>query len=273
MSDRPAAILEADRVRYHALPLAGMEAMAACTVRSFPRHTHDEFGIGLVDAGGHGSFSGRGHVEAGPGTFISVNPGEVHDGRALGRRARSWRILYLEPRLLAVLLADVAGSDATFEFTHPVFADPGLRTDFDAAFAHTRGGDAMSCESAMLRLIAGLRGHSTSRARPDSLARPDLRRARERLDADPAAPVTLVELARECSLSRFQFLRGFTRAFGLPPHAYLVQQRLARARQLLRSGIPPADVAARTGFSDQSHLTRCFTRQFGIGPARYASFR
>jgi AraC-like DNA-binding protein len=269
----PPVNLETECVRYHTLPLAGMEAMTAHTLRSFPRHTHDEFGIGLIDAGGHGSVSGRGHVEAGPGHFISVNPGEVHDGRALGRRSRSWRILYLEPLLLGALLADVVDGDATFEFTRPVFADPGLRADFDAAFAHTRGGDVLSCDSAILQLVAGLRRHSTTRAREDSRATPDLRRVRERLDADPAAPATLAELARECSLSRFQLLRAFTRAFGLPPHAYLVQQRLARARHLLRSRLPPAEVAARTGFSDQSHLTRCFTRQFGIGPARYAALR
>lgn len=247
--------------------------MTARTARSFPRHTHDEFGIGLIDAGGHGSLSGRGQVEAGPGAFISVNPGEVHDGRALGRRARSWRILYIEPGLLADLLEDVAGGGATFEFTRPAFADPRLRAPFEAAFAHTHGGDALSCESAMLELVAGLRSHAGPPSRHSFRAAPDLHRARERLDACPAAAITLSELARECSLSRFQFLRAFARAFALPPHAYLVQRRLACARRLLRAHVPSAEVAARTGFSDQSHLTRCFSRQFGISPARYAALR
>ena len=92
-----------ERVRYRVLPLAGVESMSATTARSFPRHTHDEYGIGLIDLGGHASWSGRGKVEAGPGSFISVNPGEVHDGHALGRRPRSWRILYFEPAALHAL--------------------------------------------------------------------------------------------------------------------------------------------------------------------------
>lgn len=258
-----AAVTES--VRYRALPLAGVEAMAARTARSFPRHTHDEFGIGLVDAGGHASWSGKGRVEAGPGTFISVNPGEVHDGHALGGHARSWRILYFEPSALQGLLADVTGGKA-FEFTQPVFADPGMRAAFEAAFARD---EPMACESALLRLIARLRAHSTARASPEPRGTPDVRRARDRLDSDPSTPVTLDELAGECSLSRYQLLRAFARAFGLPPHAYLLQRRLARARQLIRARTPLAEVAAAAGFSDQSHLTRCFVRQFGVTPGRY----
>jgi hypothetical protein len=119
-----------ERVCYRGLPLAGVESMSATTARSFPRHTHDEYGIGIIDLGGHASWSGRGRVEAGPGSFISVNPGEVHDGHALGRRPRSWRILYFEPAALDALQADVTGGDVPFEFLQPVFDDRALRARF-----------------------------------------------------------------------------------------------------------------------------------------------
>jgi AraC-like DNA-binding protein len=247
--------------------------MSACSARRFPRHTHDEYGIGVVDSGGHGSWSGRGQVEAGPGTFISVNPGEVHDGRALGGRARAWRILYFEPRALRALMFDVNGLARDFEFTQPAFAAGSLRAAFERVFAQAlAGADALACESAALELAAGLHGHSVAAAadRRDSAA-PQVRRAADRMDSDPASPVTLAELAREASLSRYQLLRAFRRAFGLPPHAYLLQRRLSLARALLRAQGAPAEVAARAGFSDQSHLTRCFTRQFGISPGRYAA--
>lgn len=265
----------AERVRYHLLPQPGLEAMTATTARSYPRHTHDQYGIGIVDAGGHGSWSGAGHVEAGPGSFITVNPGEVHDGHALGGRARSWRMVYFEPTALRALFADVTGRDDTFEFAQPVFGDGALRAAFEALFAQSQdpAPDGLACESAALTLLAGLQRHGAVRPLPPSRARPDLRRARDRLDADPAAPVSLAELAADSSLSRFQLLRAFTRAFGLPPHAYLLQQRLALARRLLRARLPLAEVAAAAGFSDQSHLTRSFTRQFALTPGRYASAR
>src|SRR5215475_6725738 len=96
------------QVRFHSFPLAGIDPMTAATARSFPRHTHDQYGIGIVDSGGHASWSGRGPVEAGPGHFICVNPGEVHDGRAVGHQGRSWRILYVDPDLLQSLEAEIA---------------------------------------------------------------------------------------------------------------------------------------------------------------------
>jgi AraC-like DNA-binding protein len=263
------SITVAESVTFRALPLAGVESMRATTARSFPRHTHDEYGIGLVDAGGHASWSGRGRVEAGPGSFITVNPGEVHDGHALGSGARSWRILYFQPESLRALLQDITGGDADVEFCAPVFDDPALHASFEAACSAETASDAMACESAALELVAGLRTHSTAPPRRESRAAPSIDRVRERLHADPTAKVTLEELARDCSLSRFQLLRAFTRAFGLPPHAYLLQRRLARARRLLRSGMAAADTAAAAGFSDQSHLTRCFLRQFGVTPGRY----
>jgi AraC-like DNA-binding protein len=262
----------AESVSFRAWPLMGIEAMRASTTRSFPRHTHDQYGIGLVDRGGHASWSGRGKVEAGPGSFISVNPGEVHDGHAVGGRPRAWRILYFDPAALLAWSGDVTGRDSAYEFSRPVFGDGALHATFEAAFALGEDceADTLACESAVLQLVAGLRAHCTASARPETLAAPDVRRARDRMAADPAAAVTLEELARECSLSRYQLLRAFSRAFGLPPHAWLMQARLARARQMLRAGTPLAEVAAAAGFSDQSHLTRCFARQFCVTPGRYA---
>jgi AraC-like DNA-binding protein len=257
-----------ESICFHALPAAGVEAMNASTARCFPRHTHDQYGIGVVDAGGHTSWSGRGQVEAGPGSFICVNPGEVHDGRAIGDRGRSWRILYFEPEAMAALRADVLeGADTELTFAAPVFADPDLRRRFEVAFA-SQG--AMACETALLKLIAHLGRHSTSVPRSDRGTTAGIRRARDRIDSDPAAPLALATLARELGVSRYQLIRAFARELGLTPHAYIVQKRIALARRLIRAGRSLSDVALAAGFYDQSHLTRCFLRQFGVTPALFS---
>jgi AraC-like DNA-binding protein len=264
-----------DVISFHALPLPGIDAMSAATARTFPRHTHDQYGIGVVDAGGHASWSGRGQVEAGPGFFISVNPGEVHDGRAIGDRPRSWRILYFDPGALAELRADVAeGAPASFEFTAPVFADRSLHRLFEEAFRYAtpraEAGATMPCETAILRLVGRLRAHSTAPSKREEGPTACIQRARHRIDADPAAPATLIELAQESGLSRYQLIRAFARELGLTPHAYILQRRIALAQQLIRTGCDLAEVAVRAGFYDQSHLTRWFVRQFGVTPSRYA---
>jgi AraC-like DNA-binding protein len=263
-----------DSIRYFRLPMPGIDAMHASTTRAFPRHTHDQYGIGLVDAGGHASWSGRGQVEAGPGSFICVNPGEVHDGHAIGGAARTWRILYFDTRSLAALHDEVReGAAGEFTFGAPVFADAALRARFEAGFSFAgAGGSAAAqgaCETAMLLLVARLGNHSTRQV-PATRAFPGVRRARERIDADPASPLALIELAREARVSRYQLIRGFAHEVGLTPHAYIVQRRLALARTLIRAGRELAEVALLAGFCDQSHLARCFTRQFGVPPRRYA---
>jgi AraC family transcriptional regulator len=69
---------------------------------------------------------------------------------------------------------------------------------------------------------------------------------------------TLANLAG-CSL--FHFSRVFTRSVGITPHRYVVHLRLQRAIELVREGQSSlAVVAARTGFADQSHLSRWIRR-------------
>jgi AraC-like DNA-binding protein len=98
-----------------------------------------------------------------------------------------------------------------------------------------------------------------------------IRRARTLIDDEPAAPVTLADLAQESGLSRFQVLRGFVKATGFTPHSYLMQRRIDLARRLIARKARLADAAAISGFADQSHMTRAFVRKYGISPGAYAA--
>ncbi|WP_316043309.1 helix-turn-helix transcriptional regulator [Actinomadura sp. CNU-125] len=68
-------------------------------------------------------------------------------------------------------------------------------------------------------------------------------------------------------------MRAFREATGLPPHAYLNQARVRAACALLDEGLRPGEVAARTGFADQAHLTRHFKRTMGVPPGAYRAAR
>ncbi len=67
----------------------------------------------------------------------------------------------------------------------------------------------------------------------DATAPAAIMRARDLIDDDPTTPVTLADLAEVSGLSRFQLLRGFAKATGLTPHAYLLQRRIHQARRLI----------------------------------------
>jgi AraC-like DNA-binding protein/mannose-6-phosphate isomerase-like protein (cupin superfamily) len=80
---------------------------------------------------------------------------------------------------------------------------------------------------------------------------------------------TVRQAAQRAGMTREGFSRQFRRRHGMPPHAFWLLEKLNDARRLLRTGEPIAAVAAETGFSDQSHLGRCFRRVFGVTPGRY----
>jgi AraC-like DNA-binding protein len=250
--------------------MAGVEAVIAETRHVYPRHTHDQFGLGVIHQGAHRSLSGRGVVEAGAGDVITVNPGEVHDGAPIGDHGRSWRILYFDPAIIASALDDMSeGRTETFEFVDPVMTGGALVGRFSALFsAMTRGGVAASLlrEEMLFLLIAALRPKDNkATAVPDGV-----RIARDMIDSDPSAALTLSRLAQEACLSKFQLIRGFAKAVGLTPHTYVMQRRIALARRLIANRLPLAEAALAAGFADQSHMTRTFTRKYGVSPKHYA---
>jgi AraC-like DNA-binding protein len=264
-------------IQFHPTPLASLDAMTAATSRPFPPHTHDQYGLGVIDAGGHVSRSDRRQVEAGPGSLIFVNPGEVHDGRAIGGQSRTWRILYFDPQLLNGLRSEIAEGDrAPLAFPFAAFQDAPLRAMLEAAYATVRGrhdlGARTACESSLLCIADRLTSLAHQRPRRAAGASPSLQRVLRLIEADPAAAgLTLERLAREAGITRYQLLRAFARQHCLPPHAYILQRRLALARRLIRGRASLAEVAVRAGFFDQSHLTHCFARHFGVTPGRYAA--
>ncbi|MFM0198370.1 AraC family transcriptional regulator [Paraburkholderia fungorum] len=258
--------------------IAGVEATVAETTHSFPRHSHDRFGVGVIVTGGHRSASGRGVVEARANDAIMVNPGEVHDGSPLDERGRAWRMLYFEPSMLGDVAIELGGVAAReIELTQPVVHDQLLKVLFERLFAVSVEAqsvpDPLIREEAMLELLGHLiQTHATTRAR-SRLGRSlgPIARARARIDDDPSSPLTLTDLAADAGMSRFQLLRGFAHEMGLPPHAYRMQRRVALARRFIASGATLADAAAASGFSDQSHMTRAFVRLLGVTPANYAA--
>jgi AraC family transcriptional regulator len=94
-----------------------------------------------------------------------------------------------------------------------------------------------------------------------------MQRATELLEAHLGGNITLQQVAEACELSVSHFARAFKTTFRKPPHNWLAERRVERARDLmLNSRLPLADIAAQCGFADQSGLNRSFKRIHGQAP-------
>jgi len=265
----------------------------------FARHSHDDYTLGLVLSGA-GTFWCRGTERvATEGDIVVIPPGEVHTGSVgVDAKSLSYLAIYL-PVDLARLHAgvDAAGNETQPEFGAVVLRDPVVRRAFKRldrviapagsfrATAHGRSAaenalDEGAAEEAVCVAIDGLiarHAHSGSRNRsslplPGSAREPRIvaivRAVLEDSYADPEA-TSLLGLAKRTGVTPFQVIRSFREATGLPPHQYLIQVRVEKARQFLADGVIPSMAALNTGFTDQSHLTYHFKKHLGITPGSY----
>jgi AraC-like DNA-binding protein len=96
------------------------------------------------------------------------------------------------------------------------------------------------------------------------------RRSKELLAADLSGSTPLSIVAETCGLSVSHFSRAFRKSFGVPPHAWLLQARVDRAKSMLRRGEGNlTEIALTCGFADHSHFTRVFRRRVWMGPATW----
>ncbi len=265
--------------------LPGVELLRARYRRQhFARHFHRRYAIGTITNGAMAfRFLGRDHL-AEAGAVNLTTPGEVHDGHAGADRGWAYSMFYLDPDLVRSVADQFAGqspharsAEDLPQFATGVLRDPELaRLVADTHdLLWNPAAPALTAQTRLLSMIAlWLRRHSVDRPR---LAAPGaepraVNLARQYMEAHLDRDVTLDDLSRAAKLSPFHLARTFHKATGLPPHAWLLQARVRRARQLMGTSMRLADIALETGFTDQSHLTHAFRRQVGITPGRYRKY-
>jgi len=124
---------------------------------------------------------------------------------------------------------------------------------------------ALALVTHLARVYGGLEGPAKSVF--GGLAPWQERRAKELMESRLSESISLAEIAGQCELSTSHFSRAFKQTTGQPPHRWLFERRIERAKDLLlHSAQGLADIAIGCGFADQSHFTRAFSRRVGATP-------
>lgn len=186
--------------------------------------------------------------------------------------------LYLSRGVLTGICADVFDRDIADVQLRDVLKsdDQGLRACIESMTeevrTHCLGGqlavDALATQVGvhLLRRYADVRFHE-DRVRNAGLSRLQAKIVARYIEEHLDQSLRLVELAQVAHVSVNHFLRLFKLRFGCAPHAYVIQRRLAYARGLLgKTQLPIKEVAAHSGFADQSHMSRAFKRYFHATP-------
>jgi AraC-like DNA-binding protein len=236
---------------------------------AFDLHRHDTYALGVTMRGVQ-TFRYRGEQRYSlPGRVIVLHPDELHDGGAATDDGLVYRMLYLEPSVLFQCL-EAARIGLPF-VDEPVIEDNRFAGLLLAALGELdRELDELFVDDFVSQLADGLVQHARLPQRPlGSIAWGQAKAARDYLEAHVTRGVSSQDLERITGLDRFALARHFRAAFATSPHRFLLMRRLQQAKVMIGQGEPIAEVAAATGFADQSHLTRHFKKAFGIAPGAW----
>lgn len=257
--------------RYTELP--GVDLLRASYVeKKFVRHTHENFVIAAIADGVDVFHHGGADQYAGPGALALVNPDTPHTGRAGGPEGWRYDAVYPSPEVVAEIAAETTTIRGTPGFVTPVLEDPYAAGLVHQVLRAVDEGNALAADTllrvAVTRLLR-LNGGPLPQRAVRTASAPVAARARAVLEQRMADPPTLERLAADLGTSPFALLRAFRTAYGMPPHTWLTDARVRKARRLLDTGTAPAAVAVAVGFTDQPHLNRHFSRIVGVPPGAY----
>ncbi|MFM0718922.1 AraC family transcriptional regulator [Paraburkholderia strydomiana] len=238
---------------------------------SFEPHFHEEYAIGVIDAGCQAFTYDRGRrLDMPRGSVALIAPGVVHTGWAGIEGGWCYRMLYPTQELMRHYAKDIFGVDVLPTFHQPVVKDPCLF----ALLSHLHNcsdslaPDPLEIQELYVAIVErALRQHaghltpSTATLHTNALAT-----IRDLLNDRYRESFSLDELSAIAGMSKFRLLRQFRTLYGVPPHAYLRLCRVQRARHAILRGAMLADTASAVGFADQAHMTRVFRRTLGFTP-------
>lgn len=266
-----------ENAKYWRAPEYGdMELLDATFIRHrFPLHFHEEYAICVIERGHYEFYFEGSHERVSAGSLVLINPGEVHSGYSLDEQGWSYRAFYPGITLMRQIAYEITGEDwHTPTFAYPGVIDPELSRQLGTLHRAIEQCRTRLTKDILLREAMGLLIQKHARNKPENLQHKSDNRAvaiaQDYIQSYYAEDVSLDDIANEAGFSPYYLSRMFKSEVGLPPHKYLIQVRIQRAKALLSSGMPIANVAVEVGFADQSHLTKWFKRVVGVPPGQFS---
>lgn len=184
----------------------------------------------------------------------------------------SFTAVYFDPTILNEERCDLSQCPPMVEFEDSTLRTAMLR--FDAILSDPTLDQPGYPETLAILLafeIGRMRGQVTEpKPLQGGLAQWQVKIIVDYLESHLADRTTIAELSALLQLSRFHFIRAFKKTVGVPPHQFVLQRRIERARELLANrDLTVGEIAERTGFNGTAQLTRAFRQIAGTTPTAF----
>lgn len=186
-------------------------------------------------------------------------------------------LLIFEPAYLAQLAYETVEGDRIELIPHFAHFDPVTASVGAALKAELENGinGKLYADSAAVFLATHLLHRYCSRRQPlkeepKGLPKYKLREAIAYIQAHLSEEISLNAIASHLNMSQYYFCHLFKQSMGISPYQYVLQQRINKAKQLLKQRkLVITDIALECGFANQTHFTKHFRKLTGTTPRSY----
>ena len=260
---------------WHSTQIRGLDVLkASFKSHSFRRHIHETYVIGVIEDGAvKNDYRGSARTAI-TGDIILVNPGEVHTGKTIAEVPWEYRAMYPPADILSDIVSQLDQHQVeTINFLSCKISNPPLAKMLHQTLIKMETeADSLELQSLFIDALSQLiiehadRKFSVRRAGKEHRA---VKRTKDYILENHSKNISLQELSDVAYMSPFHLIRVFRKEVGLPPHEFLLNIRIEKAKTLLMQGYSLAQVSYDSGFADQSHFSRCFKQIVGVPPGQY----
>jgi AraC-like DNA-binding protein len=242
---------------------------------NFSKHSHETYTINIIESGCQRFLSAGQNFVAPEHSIIFVNADEVHTGQSGTENGWSYRGISPSEHQFNQLAHDIGLTQGFAPyFSNAVVEDKQMANELSVLFnTLSHSNNRLLRETMLYGVLTRLMlKHSKNRqsVMEQQTSNLKLEWVRQYIHEHLEENISLEHLAQISAFTPFYLVRQFQKRYGLPPHAYQIQQRLQQSKILLKQGCKVVQVAAQVGFYDQSHFHRHFKKANGITPSKYA---
>ncbi|TDB51818.1 MULTISPECIES: AraC family transcriptional regulator [Bacillaceae] len=241
-------------------------------MQKFPAHFHEYYVIGFIEKGQRHLECKGNEYTINPGDLLLFNPYDTHSCEQIDNKTLDYRCINVKSEVMSKAMLEITGSERL-----PIFNQSVL---FQSEIVHSlkelhlkilEGETEFKKEELFLHLLEELIQACSDLkvVAPNHEISHEIKDVCDYLEENYAKAITLNDLSALIGWSKYHLLRSFIKQKKISPYRYLETIRVNEAKHMLEHGIKPIETAFLTGFSDQSHLTKCFKKLIGLTPKQY----
>lgn len=240
----------------------------------YHKHFHKTLSIGAIEEGQVSFFYQNSDAILQPNEIVIINPNIVHSCNPIKNEARTYHMIYLDSLWCQNLQETIFGKLKRYiPISQFKIQSKSIFTEFinlnylllDKNIFYLKKEELL--QNFLIKLF---RKYCTkSPLDPIPLSNNNISLAKKYLEDNTSNNPTVKEISEYLKLSQFHFFKIFKQAYNISPHAFLLNQKICKAKQLLVKRDSISEVAYELGFSDQSHLNRIFKHYVAATPYEY----